>query len=309
MKSLLLCLLFFVLFTAHAQQKRVEFIVNYQFDAGRLTHILKSRNFDAEVVPSNLSQYEPALKRQKGKLRTWLRTNGWDFSPKIALSEEVTKIVFWNITGRYRKKLDLTKLPKKKLILFMWEPPTVLPALYDKRVQNCFSKLYTWDDDLVDNKTFFKYYYPVLQPMISHLPSFEEKKLCTLVASNAKSRYPKELYSERKKVIEFFENLESGDFEFYGRGWDASLYKTYKGAIPDKINTIKHYRFSICYENTRDIKGYITEKIFEEIVSEKFVKRALSPAERRMGEPLLLDDLSGADVHHGRFLLVDQFHK
>lgn len=262
MKRLLL-LFICLLCNLSAQPKQIEFIANYAVDVNRLTKILKERNFDAEVVSSDLSQYEPSIRRKKGKLNSWLERNGLDFSPQVSLSNSTAKIVFWNIKNRYIRKLNLAKLPKEKLVLFMWEPPTVLPNLYRKEVQNYFSKIYTWDDDLVDNKVFFKYYYPVLEPMIPNLPTFAEKKLCTLVASNLASPHNKELYSERKKAIDFFEQMNNGDFEFYGRGWDASQYKTYKGTTGDKINTIKNYRFSICYENTCDVRGYITEKIFD----------------------------------------------
>ena len=39
--------------------------------------------------------------------------------------------------------------------------------------------------------------------------------------------------------------------------------RVYKGKAQNKIETIKHYKFCICYENTQNIKGYITEKIFD----------------------------------------------
>jgi hypothetical protein len=33
--------------------------------------------------------------------------------------------------------------------------------------------------------------------------------------------------------------------------------------VDSKKNTLEKYKFSICYENARDIPGYITEKIFD----------------------------------------------
>ena len=33
--------------------------------------------------------------------------------------------------------------------------------------------------------------------------------------------------------------------------------------ISKKLETLKHYKFAICYENVKDIPGYITEKIFD----------------------------------------------
>ena len=40
-------------------------------------------------------------------------------------------------------------------------------------------------------------------------------------------------------------------------------YPSYKGTVENKKPVMEKYRFSICYENARDIPGYITEKIFD----------------------------------------------
>ncbi len=103
--------------------------------------------------------------------------------------------------------------------------------------------------------------------MRTDLPSFFEKKLCTLVSANKTSKHPLELYSEREEAIRFFEDKPAGEFEFYGQRWDKAGYKNYRGAPENKFEVMKNYRFSICYENTRDLKGYITEKIFDSFAS------------------------------------------
>jgi hypothetical protein len=176
-------------------------------------------------------------------------------------SADVACLVFWNVP-EYAKKA-LPTLPKKKMILFLWEPPTVLGTQYKEKMLAHFSKIYTWDDAFVDNKKFFKFHYPVLHPMHEDLPCYADKKLCTLIITHKQSKHPLELYSEREKVIRFFEGLEKPDFEFYGRGWDPQKYKNYRGIIENKIEKLKRYRFSFCYENMRGTKGYITEKIFD----------------------------------------------
>jgi hypothetical protein len=40
-------------------------------------------------------------------------------------------------------------------------------------------------------------------------------------------------------------------------------YKSYKGEVESKEDVFKKYKFAICYENAKDIPGYITEKIFD----------------------------------------------
>lgn len=177
-------------------------------------------------------------------------------------AEETAVVVVWNTPPGLRAS-KLKRIPKEKAVLFLWEPPTVQKKLYSPKLWNHFQRIYTWDDDLVDNNRFFKFYYPVLQPMISSLPSFQEKKLLSFIFAHKASTHPQELYTEREKVIRFFEDKPAEEFEFYGKGWKKEKYKNYRGAPADKIDVLKNYRFSICYENMQGVKGYVTEKIFD----------------------------------------------
>lgn len=136
---------------------------------------------------------------------------------------ELTYVVISNKLACPPKEL-LKKFPQKKLLLFMWEPTDSFAD---------FHRVYTWDDDLVDNKKFFKLYYPVLKPMIEKLPEFEEKKLVTVISSNPNL----EQFYARESIAKFFEDKDISD-------------------------NLMNYRFNVCYENTQDRKGYITEKIF-----------------------------------------------
>jgi len=156
----------------------------------------------------------------------------------------------------------LDKYPKDKLTLFLWEPPSVLPENYEIKNHRYFSKVFTWKDDLIDNETYFKFYYPYLRPMIADPLSFQEKKLCTMIACNKYSSHSNELYTERQNVIRYFEDNHLEDFDLYGRWWDTAL-KTYKGEIPSKADCMKGYRFCFAYENIKNVPGYVTEKIFD----------------------------------------------
>jgi hypothetical protein len=105
------------------------------------------------------------------------------------------------------------------------------------------------------------------------------------VAGNKMVKHPLELYSERINAIRWFERYHPEDFDLYGMGWDkyvfrgriihrlnnvklltrllAPKYPSYKGTIATKSETLKGYKFAICYENAKEIPGYITEKIFD----------------------------------------------
>lgn len=175
-------------------------------------------------------------------------------------SAEVSRVVCFNINEALQKSGVLSRCPREKMVLFMWEPPNVLHKMY--KATDLFCRVYTWDDDLVDNVRFFKFYYPVLRPMLEERVPFEQKKLCTLIARNLKCQRKNSLYKEREAAIAFFEKRDP-DFAFYGYGWDPAQWKSYRGAVEDKLATLKQYRFSICYENSRDLAGYVTEKIFD----------------------------------------------
>jgi hypothetical protein len=106
-------------------------------------------------------------------------------------------------------------------------------------------------------------------PMLTDIPSFEEKKLCVMVSGSDRTvDKENKLYSERIKMCEFFETKPEGNFDIYGRAWHRRPWRDYKGRIPgthsgkEKIKTLSKYRFCICFENTKNIYGYITEKIF-----------------------------------------------
>lgn len=190
----------------------------------------------------------------------WL---GIGLKRKSAILPETKYWMFWNL-GPKLSGYDFSKIPKEKMVLVMWEPPTIQPELYTAKTQENFGKIFTWDDDLVDNKRFFKIHYPALVPMAEDIPPFEEKKFCVMICRRLKSKHPKELYSMRRKAIEFYENRPEGEFDLFGFHWGRDQYKNWRGGLEsNKIDKLKEYKFSICYENMRDIKGYITEKIFD----------------------------------------------
>ena len=43
----------------------------------------------------------------------------------------------------------------------------------------------------------------------------------------------------------------------------GQTFSSYNGVVENKKLLMEKYRFSICYENTKNIPGYITEKIFD----------------------------------------------
>lgn len=249
----------FISFSLFSQEK-IQLVADFCIDIRGLNETIAQYSPNLQFEMSDLSEYSSSLKKKNSFWKNLLTSL---YPNSISLKKGISKIVFWNINSKLIHKYNLNKLPKEKLILFLWEPPTVLKKMHKKKVLALFSKIFTWNDELVDNKTYFKFYYPVLSPMIEQIPSFEEKKLCTMFCSNLKSSFPNELYSERKKAIEYFETLEEDVFDFYGKGWEENTYKNHRGWVLDKTSAQKNYKFLICYENSGALSGYITEKIFD----------------------------------------------
>lgn len=176
-------------------------------------------------------------------------------------------------------------LNRGKNILICLEPPIVNPFDYMKMFHFLFSKIYTWNDDLVDNKKVFK----ILSFQSSlgwntPLKRFNQKKFLILINSNKGpflpfkilSQFGKELYSQRIKAIEFFEKKIPNKFYLYGRGWNKrkkynltefifgfKKYSTYQGVVENKWELLSNFKFCICFENMGNINGYITEKMFD----------------------------------------------
>ena len=133
----------------------------------------------------------------------------------------------------------------------------------------------------------------------NHQIKFEEKKFLCNISSNKYSNFKSELYSERIKVIEFYNKKYPQIFDLFGFNWDSYvnnkfLYNifrqtnnvkllrwvlkiftyffriiifkklvVYRGVIKNKYDVLKNYKYSICFENYYNNDGYVTEKIFD----------------------------------------------
>lgn len=128
---------------------------------------------------------------------------------------------------------------------------------------------------------------------------FSQRKLCALVAAAFGVSKPSlksgSLLHERYKILKWFSNHHPDELDFYSRGisikelqsfrgarllrevlpeaffmWLGNrrrrvFDRVHRGAIPpdDKISRLRDYRFAIAYENTGNVPGYLTEKIFD----------------------------------------------
>lgn len=189
-------------------------------------------------------------------------------------------ILFLNIPHRPLGMLLDTRYKHTKRWVILYECIAVRRINWRPRAQAQFSKIFTWDDSFIDNKRYFKINFA--QEMPTSIEINEDKpRLCAMIVANKHSRHHLELYSERLAAIRWFAANHPEDFDLYGFGWDnlkktklwssssrsgasnTDITRCYRGIVTEKIPILRQYKFAICYENARDISGYITEKILD----------------------------------------------
>lgn len=165
---------------------------------------------------------------------------------------------------------------RDRTVLLVMEGVVHMPDNHKRGLAEFFPKILTWNDDLVDNRHFFKYNWPQPEGWSSGpIRPFAEKKLLVNISGNKYSPHPLELYTVRRAGIRYFEQRFQSEFEAYGVGWNEPAtrmqrwckpltphYSSYRGEIGDKAEAFRRFKFALCYENAA-VPGWITEKIFD----------------------------------------------
>lgn len=174
--------------------------------------------------------------------------------------------------------------------LMLFETPQVRPANYAVDALRGYRRVFTWDDSRVDGNHFIKFNFPNTL-VVPEVDGWRQRdRFCCIIAGNkaATAQDQQDLYSERVRAIRWFETNAPQDFDLYGIGWDLppsrpglvgkverrfwrstkrffrlEPFPSYRGKIDCKRDVLRRTRFSLCYENVRDMQGYVTEKIFD----------------------------------------------
>jgi len=176
--------------------------------------------------------------------------------------DAIVFIEFPSLENKYFRQLIDNKF--KNLYLLIFESEIIRPDNWSANNHKYFKKVFTWNDKLVDGKKYFKFYWPNKIPKNLDFDINKKNKLCTMIVCCKMASHPLELYTDRIKAIRWFEQNNLEDFDLYGIGWSRYRYcPSYNGSVKSKREVLQKYKFAICYENARDIPGYITEKIFD----------------------------------------------
>jgi hypothetical protein len=239
------------------------------------------------------------------KLRDRCRELGYQFeSVKKQRLDECAWVIFWDAAsitpdgfcGRLFFKAKTAYLGgsprdvlrearqagmEERLVLMVFEPPTVCPQNYDLALHERFSVIFTCDPYLVDNRKYHRIYFPNPANFPDVVPKkWNEKKLLVNISSCKFSSHERELYTEVRKTIRFFEANYPTEFDLYGMDWNMGLatcllrrlrgkpvrrefFPSYRGRIRHKWDIFPAYKFALCYENIVDQPGYVTLKTFD----------------------------------------------
>ena len=208
----------------------------------------------------------------------------------------------------YIESVPIIQIENCKNYLIRFETELTVPCNGDPEYLKQFDGIFTWDLNLlgletkdpfieqINNIPRYPFCYANALPKAFHPdlvanPGFADRNIfCTLIGSNRHANVidSRELYSERVKVIRWFEANAPKEFVLFGNGWrmpqkrlgafgkfryrlekipsillGKPAFPCYQGAITSKYEVLTRSRFSICFENAKDMRGYITEKIFD----------------------------------------------
>ena len=185
------------------------------------------------------------------------------------------------------QEITKSKVPK---YLIATENPHINVLNCDAQYCIQFKKVFSWNPGIANLPNGVLVMVPN-EIIIQSTPTFDERPLLVALI-NANKRFPRklngDLYDERVELIRWYEAHHPNSFGLFGRGWDkpspaftffeklarrvnrlrAQIYgyrpfPSYRGAIKSKFEAYGQAKFGICYENTKDLPNYITEKIFD----------------------------------------------
>ncbi|MGY3802545.1 glycosyltransferase family 10 domain-containing protein [Pigmentibacter ruber] len=224
-------------------------------------------------------------------------------SPDSLMENEFDGFMYIDISLKKIPKIIEQKKMGKKIFLILSESEIINTNNWKLKYHKLFDKIFTWNPDMIDNIKYFQYYWPIRDNPIFSVPSFfkndfSARKLLCIMAGNKNNSSKNELYSLRLKIVDWFNSSKyCDDLHLYGPKWENGYlkvrflflikinffrrilnllnknkiiqniflkkYKNYQGVSKEKRKTLSEYKFCICFENAKNISGYITEKIFD----------------------------------------------
>lgn len=180
--------------------------------------------------------------------------------------------------------------PKSKKLVIITESPIINSFNQDKKLRKEFDLILTWETNQLNTKDTFWMGCGCSFPKgyeLEQWPREDARSGMCMIAGNKKSMKEKELYSDRFSALDYFDK-SSWNVALFGNNWGQRSFagwmrplnklsiarglnykapNSYQGACENKLECMKKYKYSICYENSLSDNGYITEKIFDSMFS------------------------------------------
>lgn len=220
-------------------------------------------------------------------LREKLRSLGIELSTIDVIREKGVESSF-ALFNDFRPSLYQTQERERTYIL-LFETPLIHTENENPFKHKRIDEIFTWRKDLgVEKVTPINFSNKITIPEIS---GWQGRESFSCIISGNKTTVnpdPRELYSERIKTVRWFEEYALNDFHLFGTGWDMppmrygkigramtrlqgrtgkmigiKFFPSYRGRVTSKLETLRKFKYSFCYENVTGYDGYITEKIFD----------------------------------------------
>jgi len=185
--------------------------------------------------------------------------------------DEIDFVMFHDLNTEFPLLNNIIQCNPNVRIIYAPNEPYFISPLHDERIlaNLPFDGVLSWNDKAVKSSDLIlkcNIGQPIIDVDLIPSVSYEKKSFTGCIYSNKTSRDKNGLYRERTRAIEFFATKTEG-IDLYGIGWEnersSLIQRAYKGKCERKIDVLKRYKFSICYENVRGCAGLITEKIFD----------------------------------------------
>jgi alpha(1,3/1,4) fucosyltransferase len=174
------------------------------------------------------------------------------------------------------------------------ENPLINRLNVDSGYLKNFRLVFSWNEAALSHSRAVKILIPN-SITISEFRGYSDRSLfACLISSNKVAPWfgANDLYSRRIEVVRWYEKYAPALFHLYGRGWGkpSSAYTSkdkffrridrlrtqlfgykpfpgWRGEVNFKSDILTNAKFAYCYENIKDLPNYITEKIFDSLLS------------------------------------------
>jgi hypothetical protein len=221
-----------------------------------------------------------------GKLREEFRAAGIELSTAdVNAGRDVLFELHINVQRRQ---------PKAPIYCYDYEHPHVRGINGSPRLLARYRRVWTWNEALVDGRRIHRLAIPN-DLSLKSMPPFGARDLfCVMIAKNKEMRRASDisLYQDRVRIVRGFEAYAPELFSLYGKAWNippvipgfggrlvklvhqwrhrrsgTPPFPSWRGTVHSKDDVLQRAKFSICYENLRGGRGYVTEKLFDCLVN------------------------------------------